>query len=376
MKFKAVAGILLKRVLPIIVGLGVLVVVIAWLAGMMVEKIEPGPSDVAVRRLDPKQEHKFYEVKEVTKQYVAEAVGTLKSARRTEISARVLAPIERIAVSAGQTVQAGDKLVELDRRALQTRLSQAQASLVAAQAALRQAESDYKRAVQLYQKKVISQAEMDRSTANVEVSQAKLNHAQQAVSEAEVMLSYTTIKAPKVGMIVDRLADEGDMARPGEPLLILYDPATLRLEVPVMENLAIKLKPGDELVVQIDALDNRQVKAVIDEIVPQAEASSRSFLVKVKLRRSEDLFEGMFGRLKIPVGTRRHLCLHTAAVHTIGQLQFVDVIESDGDDVTLQRRFIRVGRYGDPDHREVLSGLKAGERVLLESTNPGQNHDG
>ncbi|GAG01546.1 unnamed protein product, partial [marine sediment metagenome] len=159
-----------------------------------------------------------------------------------------------------------------------------------------------------------------------------------------------------------------------EPLLILYDPTSLRLEVPVMENLAVNLKRGDELVVQIDALDNRQIKAVIDEIVPQAEAASRSFLVKVRLPLSEDLFEGMFGRLKIPVGKRRHLCLHTAAIQTIGQLQLVDVVGPDG---TLERRFIKVGRYGDPDHREVLSGLKAGERVLVRSSmSPGPNHDG
>lgn len=363
------AGVLLRRVLPIVVGLGALVAVVALLAGVFAEKIEPGRTEVAARRLDPDRRSDVYEVREVTKQYIEEAVGTLKSSKRTQISARVLAPIERIDVTAGQTVQEGEVLIELDRRALESQLSQAQASEVAAQAALKQAESDYRRAFQLHQKRVISQADMDRSTAQVNVSRANLNHAQQAVAAARVLLTYTTIKAPKDGMIVDKLAEQGDMARPGEPLLVLYDPTLLRLEVPVMENRAVSLKPGHELTVQIHALDNRQFKAVIDEIVPQAEAASRSFLVKVRLPRSEDLFEGMSGRLKIPAGTRRHLCLHTDAIQTIGQLQFVDVVGRDG---TLQRRFIKVGRYGDPDHREVLSGLQAGERVLLDrSANPG-----
>ncbi len=101
MRLKTVVGTLLKRVLPIVVGVGVLVLVIAWLAGVMVEKIEPGQSDVAVRRLDPKQQHEIYEVREVFKQYVEEAVGTLKAAKRKESSARVLAPIKRIRGSAG-----------------------------------------------------------------------------------------------------------------------------------------------------------------------------------------------------------------------------------------------------------------------------------
>ncbi len=373
-KFKATTGIWLKRVVPVTVGLVFLVVVVAWLAGVMVEKIEPGPSEAVVRRVDPGQEQGTYEVREVFKDYTAEAVGTLKASSRTEISVRVLASIEVINARAGQTVTAGDVLIELDRRTPETQLSQAEEGLGAAQATLKQAESEHERSIELVKDRAIAQAEVDRNTANLRVSQARLRQAEQAVSEAKVMLSYTTIKAPKDGMVVDRLAEQGDMARPGEPLLVLYDPTSLRLEVPVMENLAVNLKAGDELRVQIDALNNRQVAAVIDEIVPQAEAASRSFLVKVRLPRSEDMFEGMFGRLVIPVGRRRHLCLHTGAIETIGQLQFVDVVDPDG---VLERRFIKTGRYGDQVHREVLSGLKAGERVLLKSPVVGkQNHDG
>jgi multidrug efflux pump subunit AcrA (membrane-fusion protein) len=145
--------------------------------------------------------------------------------------------------------------------------------------------------------------------------------------------------------------------------LILYDPTSLRLEVPVMENLAVRLKVGERLDVYIDARD-RTVQGMIDEIVPQAEAASRSFLVKLKLPASDDLFEGMFGRLKILPGTRRHLCLHVDAIDTIGQLQFVDVI-TPPDDV-LERRFIKTGRMGDAHHVEVLSGLEKGELVLMK----------
>ena len=364
MNFKATVGVFLKKVLPITVGLAVLVSVVAWTAGVMVDKIEPGPAEVASRRLDPDDHREIYEVREVMKPYVEEAVGTLKAASRTEISARVLAPIDRLYVTAGQIVSQGDTLVELDSRTFDTGQSQAQASLVSAEASLSRAENDFNRDSKLYEQRVVSRAELDQSEAAFKVATANLDHARQALDEAKVMLSYTTIKAPKDGMVVDRLAEEGDMARPGEPLLILYDPTSLRLEVPVTENLAINLALGDKLVVQIDALNNKLVQAVVDEIVPQAEAASRSLLVKVRLPRSEDLFEGMFGRLQIPVGIRRHLCLHTDAVQSIGQLEFVDVLRPDN---TIERRFIKVGRFGDPQHREVLSGLAAGDRVLMEA---------
>ena len=63
-------------------------------------------------------------------------------------------------------------------------------------------------------------------------------------------------------------------------------------------------------------------------------------------------------------GKRRHLCLHTGTIETIGQLQFVDVI-GKGD--VVERRYIKTGRMGDAQHVEVLSGLQEGEQVLMKS---------
>ncbi len=364
MKAKTAVSVIFKTILPLIVGMALLVVVIAWLSGMFVEKIVPGEEKVAQRMLSEGEKSQIDEVHEIIQPYYDEAVGTLKASSRTEISARVMAPINKITVRAGQAVTAGETLIELDSRALETQRSQVQASLVAAEAALRQTENDLRRDIQLYQRKTISQAQFDQSQTNYEVAKAKLNVAKQAVSEADVMFSYTIIKAPRLGIVVDRLAEVGDMAKPGVPLLVIYDPTSLRLEVPVMENLAMKLEIGQKLTVHIDGL-NRDVEATVDERVPQAEAASRSFLVKVALPKSADMYEGMFGRLKIPAGTRRYLCLAKTAIDRIGQLEFVDVVLPDG---RLERRFITTGRSGRPDRIEVLSGLKAGERVLLKTT--------
>lgn len=352
----------LKIALPVLVGIGLLGLIIAWLAGVFGEKIQPSKTAKVQRVFSPDAANEIEEVHEVVKDYFSEAVGTLKAATRTEISAQIMAPITEIRVKAGDVVQAGQPLVTLDRRDAESRLNQAQASLEAAKASLVQAEKDFQRDSEMYQEAVIAEKRFEQTKTALDVAQANVKRAGQAVGEAEVNLSYTVINAPQNGTIVDRLAEPGDVARPGVPLLVLYDPASLRLEVPVMENLAMKLKIGDVLQVHIDALD-RDVQAVIDEIVPQAEAASRSFLVKVALRRSEELYEGMFGRLRIPAGTRRHLCLATAAIQTVGQLQFVDVVKPDGK--TIERRFITTGRLGFPGRVEVLSGLEPGERVVL-----------
>ena len=350
----------------VLIGILVVSVVVAmkWVTVSWTRKIPPGETEQPVRKIADGA--KVEEVHEIVQPYFEEALGTLKAATRTEISARVLAPIQRVMARAGQEVKAGDDLVVLDRRTLETSRSQAHASLVSAQASLDKAEKDFARASELIKTRIISKEEYDEVQSRVEVARANLDHAQQALAEADVTVSYSTIKAPKSGIIVDRLAEEGDMAQPGVPLLILYDPTSLRLEVPVMENLAVKLAQGEKLRVRIDALD-RTVDATVDEIVPQAQAASRSFLVKVALPKSPGMFEGMFGRLLIPAGQRRHLCLAADAIERIGQLEMVDVVR---DDRTLERRFIKTGRIGRfdaegrPERVEVLSGLAAGEKVL------------
>jgi RND family efflux transporter MFP subunit len=222
----------------------------------------------------------------------------------------------------------------------------------------------------LFAERALPAQRLEQSRTALNLAKAKLKQAEQAVSEAQVNLSFTSITAPQDGIIVDRLAEPGDLAQPGVPLLVLYDPQSLRLEVPVMENLAVKLQLGDRLTVHIDALD-RDVDAKIDEIVPQAEAASRSLLVKAALTDSQGLYEGMFGRLLIPSGVRRHLCMPTDAIQRIGQLEFVEVVQPE--DLALERRFITTGRIGMPGRIEVLSGLEAGDRVLVLPTGDATN---
>ncbi len=364
MKLKAAAAIVLKNVLPAVVGLIVLVVVIAWLAGAFTKPIPPGQTALADDAWAGLQAQGAYEVQEISKDYIEEAIGTLKSASRTEISSRVLSRIDEITVRAGDKVVQDDVLIELDRKDFEAQLNQAEAALEAAEAAVDQADDMYNRAVRLRQTNPGAMAEQDfnQLRSKLLTARADRSRALQARTEAEVRLSYTTIKAPKSGTIVDRWAEEGDVAQPGVPLLSLYDQTSLRLEVPVMENLATMLRKGQPLEVHIDAL-NRDFQGVVDEKVPQAEAASRSFLIKVSLPPSDELYEGMFGRLRIPAGRRRHLCLHTGAIRRVGQLEFV--IVEDPTTGKRERRFIKTGRYGDATHREVLSGLEAGDRVLL-----------
>lgn len=349
----------LRRLLPLVAGLTGLVLIIVWLAGVFDEKIDPGRDESRSRRLGTRP---TVVVESVEKASIEEVVGTLKAANRTVVSARVLAAIEEITVAAGEQVAADDVLVRLDDRELRARYDQAREALSSADAVRREATQAFERARPLYESRVLSKSEYERAEMQLNVAIANRRQAEQAVREAEVMLSYATVVAPRGGRIVDRLAEPGDIARPGVPLLVLYDAGSLRLEAPVSERLAMTLKPMQPLRVLVDAI-GAEIEATVDEIVPQADAPSRSFLVKVSLPRSENLYEGMFGRLRIPAGRRRRLCVPASAVRRIGQLEMVDFV---GDDDTLERRYVKTGKAGDAGCVEILSGLAAGERVVLD----------
>ena len=266
MKFKPIARKIVTTILPIVGGLAVLVLIIAWLAGMFTTKIQPGKVPVDSRGLGAQP---TYVVQEILQDYTHESVGSLKAESRTVISAKVLATISEITVAAGDEVQPGQVLVRLDTKDLEARLRQAEQALEAARATREQAAASFRRAesVRKQEPGAIAQQDYDARKAAADRARAGYLSAEQAVNEAGVMLSYGTIGAPKAGRIVDRLAEPGDTASPGKPLLVVYDATSMRLEAPVIESLAVKLSVGQQLKVRIDALD-REFDGTVDEIVP------------------------------------------------------------------------------------------------------------
>ena len=167
------------------------------------------------------------------------------------------------------------------------------------------------------------------------------------------------------GVVVEKKQNSGDMAVPGQPILSLYDPSLLRLEAPVRESVARRLRIGGTLRVRIGS-DGKETTATVDEIVPQADIASRSLLVKVLVPNVPDLYTGMYGRLLISTGSEKALVVPVSAVERHGQLEFVSVFR----DGKVNRRFVQTGRrFGE--QIEILAGLSAGETIARPSTSGG-----
>jgi RND family efflux transporter MFP subunit len=347
----------LRRLAAGLAGLIAISLAVAWLSGWFEEKIPPGQVERVAAGIPA--DARTTRVVRVVEPAIEWASGAVQSARQTTVAAQILARIEDVHVAAGNEVAQGDLLVSLDARDLEARLQQAREVLKAAEAQRELARQELTRTEELLNRGVTTRQRFDQVFSVFRVAEAEVDGIRQTVTESETALSYTQIRAPVAGRVIDRLAEPGDTTAPGQPLLRLYDPSTLRIEAPVRESLAVDLKVGDRLRVEISALQET-VTGTIDEIVPYAEPGARTLLVKVRLPGDPRLFAGMFARIAVPAGVRARLLVPVDAVTRIGQLEFVAVVE---DGHTARRMVTSAGLTAD-GRLEILSGLKEGEQVM------------
>lgn len=350
---------LIRKSLQVVVGGATLLGAVIWLSGGCGERIQP--EDGAGDRASLPSDTRIFEVEEERAVVFESASGTVYSARHTTISSKILARIEAISVHAGDEIEEGAWVVRLDSRDLEARLGAAREAVASATAALDLAKSEHARIAGLFDSKVASRRQLDQAVAAEHMAAAELERAMQGVADANVGASHAEIRSPVAGRVIDRLAEPGDTAAPGAPLLRVYDPGAMRLEAPVREALAIRLAPDQELTVHVESLD-LSLQGRIDEIVPAAEPGARTFLIKVRLPHDPRLFSGMFGRVEIPASQELRLRVSGAAIERIGQLEYATVVNSEG---VPSRRMVTTGAHLDRGDVEVLSGLAAGERIAL-----------
>jgi RND family efflux transporter MFP subunit len=332
------------------------VLLLLILAGVFREKVN---GESSVRHAEAVGDLPLAEVRSITRPRFETAVGTVKPIHESSLASKLLARVVEVNVKAGQAVSEGDVLVRLDDADLQARLKQAEAAETTAVARQEKAEAAYQRASRLIQTNAISQAEYDRAVAERKAATSDLERARQAVREARTVLDYATISAPFSGIVIDKQVESGDTVTPGQVLLTLYDPTRMQMVASVRESLAQRLKVGQTVPAELEALGH-QCQATISEIVPQAEAASRSFAVKVTGPCPPGVYSGMFGRLMLPLDEEALIVVPAGAIRRVGQLTMVDVAE----DGSLERRHVQLGRKID-DEYEVLSGLRPGEQVVL-----------
>lgn len=270
--------------------------------------------------------------------------GTVTSDHRVAASSRLSGYITEIPVREGQIVKRGDLLFRIDPVDARQAYEQAQADL-------KNIEIDLQRYEGLLKERAVSQQQLDKARLNDKVARSRL-------LQAKNQLQYASVQSPVSGYVVEKLANVGDLASPGKPVLLVEDPSLLVIETHVSEKVITHLSKNAVVAVYAPALDCT-VEGTIRQIVSIADPLTHQFLVKIALHKPGDVLPGMFVETRFNIGQRDSLRIPVVAlVHRAG-LDGVYIID---DQSVLHYRQVRLGER-DKDTIEVLAGLHAGQAI-------------
>lgn len=274
-------------------------------------------------------------------------VGTLRPNEAVVIAPEVGGRIARLPFAEGQTVKAGDALVDLDSAILRAELDKARSTLTLA-------EANRKRAMTLADQGTGTLRARDESVAAYREAQANL-------ALAEARLAKATITAPFSGRIGIRSVSVGAYVNPGDRIVELADIDPIKVDFRVPELALPSLRPGQTIQVTVDAFPGQTFDGEVYVIDPIVDANGRAVRLRARIPNPDGkLSPGLFARVRIVVGRRDNaMLIPESAVFADGQTRYVYRVV-DGRAVQTK---VDLGQRR-PGQVEVRSGLDPGAVVV------------
>ena len=290
--------------------------------------------------------------------------GSVVARNRAEITTRMMARVSQISADVGTRVGSGQVLIRLGTEDIAANRAKAEAAVMVATAARDEAQKHADRMDALLAQDVVPQVQRDQAHLQLTQAESQLAMASATLTEVETAGSYASIRAPFAGEVVSRYIDEGEVAAPGMPLLVVEEagPREGRLAVPVAA--AKSLMVGDTI--RVTALGGLTVEAPVKIVAAGADPYSKTVEVRVTL--PADWPTGVSLTALVPTGTTQAITIPADAVVRRGQLTGVRVVTADG----AALRWIRLGRSVEGDRVEVLSGLNEGDEILVDDAEAAQ----
>lgn len=300
--------------------------------------------------------------------------GTIEPERTAIISAKIMGVIESVKVKEGGRAAKGSLLLTISSREADEKIRAAEANFRAAQKALELAKENESLATmtegrykKLLDEKAISAQEYDtirnrsrQALLGAQAAEEALKAAEAALDEARVYGGYAKITAPFSGIVSEKKADEGSMALPGNPLLVLQDTSALKIDIRADERYLGNVKEGMEAFVEIPSTGEK-IQSRITEISRSIDPLTRTFGFKATLENN-NIGPGMYARIKVPVSEKEALLIPEKAIVRKGQLTGVYAVD-EANVITF--RLIRLAEASD-GLVEIISGLEPGERFVAE----------
>jgi RND family efflux transporter MFP subunit len=294
------------------------------------------------------------------------ASGQVTSKETAVISTRVMGFVTSFKVKVGDKVQKGQLLATISNGDILAKRAQAQAMVTEAEAALKDAQKDYERFEELYKQKSASTKEFENATLHYNSIKAKAEAAHQMKNEADAMLTYTNLTAPFSGVVTQRNIDEGSMANPGMPILMVEQAGLYEVRASVSEADIARVQAGMNADLNIQSI-GKKLSGKVLEVSTSSQYSGGQYFIKISIPSEPGLFSGMYVNVSIPVAkinvVTNNILVPAAALVYKDQLTGIYTVSQSN---TALLHWVKTGRtYGE--QVEILSGLNAEEKFILQS---------
>ncbi|HUP63742.1 MAG TPA: efflux RND transporter periplasmic adaptor subunit [Thermoanaerobaculia bacterium] len=303
------------------------------------------------------------ESREVT--YAINAVGSVDAFERVEVTARVAGAVERVGFTEGQTVRAGQVLVEIEPQRYRLAVDSAQANVESRRAHLAEAQAGLARRRTANEKnpglirgEEIATWETQTQTAAAEVSQAIAS-----LRQAELNLRDAFVRAPVSGIIQTRTVQTGQYVQVGTVLasMVRRDPLLLRFEVPEQD--AGPLQTGQRVTFATSE-DPQPYTALITHVAGSADRTSRMVAITANIDddRRDRLTPGAFARVSVPIGSSTSSPVIPQTAIRPSEKGFLAFIIENG---VARERVLTLGMRTPSGEVEVRAGLQPGEKLVI-----------
>lgn len=314
--------------------------------------------------------------------------GYVVAQRKAAVASKTTGRLEWIGVEEGSRVSGGQVIARLENKDSEAVLRQAEAALQNAKALLDQstaeladARQSFRRQQELLSQGIVSRAEFDaaearfkRSTAQAAGGEAGVRNALANLQGARVNLDYSLIRAPFDAVVLTKNADVGDIITPlgaaanaKAAVVTIADLASLQVEADVSESNLYQVKKGQPCEITLDALPGSRFRGVVHTIVPTADRSKASVMVKVRfLEHDERIYPEMSAKVAflereaLPEDKKARIVVNPAAIVTVAGREGVYLVK--GERVVFTP-VVRGARLGDLIE---VSGLKSGDKLALK----------
>jgi len=239
------------------------------------------------------------------------SAGVIEPLATVEVKSKASGEVLELRVETGDHVAAGELLVRIDPRTVRNRLAQAEAELKAALSRRTISQSQMKRAESLVRQGTFTEADYEQAALELANAEAQVVTAEVAVENARIAVDDTEIRAPVDGTVIDKPVEKGQVISSptqdvggGTLLMLMADLSAVQVRALVDETDIGKIRPGMQAEVTVAAYPNQPFAGEVVKIEPQAviEQNVTMFAVIISIRNPDGLLlPGMNAEVDVSV---------------------------------------------------------------------------